>query len=397
MLRWATRDDVLQELVAARERIAELEADHERAARTDPLTGCLSLSYFRSRVSEEVERARRYRRPLAIGLLDVDGFRAMQLRHGFAAGDDLLKAVGNTLRNFTRALDLVCRTGGDEFAILLPETSLETARECFGRILLELEVLETGPLSCVSMSIGVAEFESGCAAEELLDRAAGALARARAAGGARLEAHGEEHGGLAPGAWGQRDTVEALAIALAERDRYTAEHSETVVAMAGAVASTLGLPADEVDRVRAAARLHDIGKVAIPDAVLHKAGPLDDAEWKVMQEHPVVGERILRVVPGLGSVARIVRHEHERWNGTGYPDGLAGEAIPIGSRIILACDAYHAMTSDRPYREAMSHAEAVGELSRGAGGQFDPQVTAALIGWLYGRRQNQPPEEAAAA
>jgi HD-GYP domain-containing protein (c-di-GMP phosphodiesterase class II) len=106
-----------------------------------------------------------------------------------------------------------------------------------------------------------------------------------------------------------------------------------------------------------------------------------------MREHPAIGERILRATDGMGQVAKIVRHEHERWDGTGYPDGLSGHEIPLGARIILACDAYHAMTSDRPYRQAMSHAEAVAELSAGAGTQFDPDVVEALVGYLYGRRQ----------
>jgi HD-GYP domain-containing protein (c-di-GMP phosphodiesterase class II) len=143
----------------------------------------------------------------------------------------------------------------------------------------------------------------------------------------------------------------------------------------------------QVEGVRSAALLHDIGKVAIPDDILHKPGPLSDTEWVLMRQHPVIGERILRVLQGLGSVARIVRHEHERWDGGGYPDGLAGEAIPLGSRIIIAADTYHAITSDRPYRAAKPHGDAIAELARCAGTQFDPQVTAALIGHLYGRRQ----------
>ena len=125
----------------------------------------------------------------------------------------------------------------------------------------------------------------------------------------------------------------------------------------------------------------------MPDRVLHKPGPLVGEEWDVMREHPVIGERILRAIPGMGSVARIVRHEHERFDGTGYPDGLAGEEIPLGSRIILACDAYHAMTSDRPYRAAMAHDHAVAELVRCAGSQFDPRIVAALVGHPRPRRR----------
>ncbi|HSD76675.1 MAG TPA: HD-GYP domain-containing protein, partial [Solirubrobacteraceae bacterium] len=183
--------------------------------------------------------------------------------------------------------------------------------------------------------------------------------------------------------------VEALASALLERDRYTGEHSESVVEMARTVASTVGLDELETERVAMAALLHDIGKVAIPDRVLLKPGKLDAAEWELMKEHPVIGERILRAIPGMGAVARIVRHEHEHFDGSGYPDGLRGEEIPIGSRIILACDTYSAMTTSRPYRDAMDHAEAVAELARYAGSQFDPKVTEALIGSLYWMAQNR--------
>ena len=125
----------------------------------------------------------------------------------------------------------------------------------------------------------------------------------------------------------------------------------------------MGVSEIEVERIAAAALVHDVGKVAIPDRVLHKPAPLDDDEWLLMRDHPVIGERILRTIPGMGAVARIVRHEHERFDGRGYPDGLAGESIPVGSRVILACDAYHAMTSDRPYRRAMAHDDAVAELA----------------------------------
>ena len=127
----------------------------------------------------------------------------------------------------------------------------------------------------------------------------------------------------------------------------------------------------------------------MPDRVLHKPGPLRGEEWELMREHPVIGERILRAIPGLGCVARIVRHEHERFDGSGYPDGLAGQAIPLGSRIILACDAYHAMTSDRPYRARIPHEDAVAELVRCAGSQFDPRIIAALVGHL-GRGDGEP-------
>jgi putative nucleotidyltransferase with HDIG domain len=178
---------------------------------------------------------------------------------------------------------------------------------------------------------------------------------------------------------GSPAAVQALAAAIEARDNYTHDHSEQVVSLATDVARLLGLSPAELDAVRHGALLHDVGKLAIPNEILHKPGPLTDAEWRVMAEHPVIGERILRRTPQLSHLAPIVRHEHERWDGRGYPDGLAGTEIPIASRIILACDAYNAMITTRPYREAMSPADAVAELRDKSGTQFDPDVVAALL------------------
>jgi diguanylate cyclase (GGDEF)-like protein len=179
-----------------------------------------------------------------------------------------------------------------------------------------------------------------------------------------------------------RAVVASLAAALEARDGYTGEHSDDVHALSVAVARRLRLGDEQIAEVESVALLHDIGKIGIPDHVLHKPGPLDDEEWLLMREHPVIGERILRPLPGLSAVATAVRHEHERWDGGGYPDGLAGEAIPLASRIVLACDAYTALVSDRPYRKALSTATATEELRRCAGSQFDPRVVEALLACL---------------
>jgi HD-GYP domain-containing protein (c-di-GMP phosphodiesterase class II) len=173
--------------------------------------------------------------------------------------------------------------------------------------------------------------------------------------------------------------VEALAAAMDMRDRRTARHSEDVVDLARQVGALLELEAASLLELEFAARLHDVGKIQVPDAVLNKPGPLDDAESDVIRCHAAWGSETLARIPGLEAVATIVRFHHERWDGSGYPDGLSGPRIPLASRIISVCDAYGAMTCDRPYRMAMSTTDALREVRAGAGTQFDPSVVAALI------------------
>jgi diguanylate cyclase (GGDEF)-like protein/putative nucleotidyltransferase with HDIG domain len=387
MLRRGQQEELLGELAGLRQRVSELEGERARSLRLDSVTGILSARAFRGRLSEEVERARRYRRLMSLAVISIDDFEALELSHGFRAGDELLTAAATRLAKVTRSHDLLGRTGPAEFGLLLPETSADRALPALERLLVELEVVGQGTIRAAGASMGVATLEPEMNAEGLLAAARLACQHAHGAGGGRALLAADSTPRQSEAQAPQRDAVEALAVALLERDRYTGEHSEAVIEMSAAVARNLGCSAQEVERVRAAALLHDIGKVAIPDGILHKPGPLTDEEWVLMREHPVIGERILRVLPGLGTVARIVRHEHERWDGGGYPDGLLGDSIPLGSRIIIAADTYHAITSDRPYREAQSHSAAVEELTRCAGTQFDPRVTAALIGHLYGRRQ----------
>ena len=355
----------------------------------DPLTGeLLTLGAFRAQLELDVQRAHRYRRPLALAMLDIDRFRYHNLKHGYGAGDLVLGAVGHLIAAGTRVHDLACRTAGDEFAIFFPETPAPLALEAIQRMLVEMESLDAGGVCGHSASVGIAALERDQSPEALLAAAGSALEQARAGGGGqavifRRQASGED----AELVSGHGDVIAALASALGERDRYTGDHSESVVELTARVGEALALEGEEITLLRTAALLHDIGKVGVPDEILHKPGPLDASEWEVMRQHPVIGERIVRAIPGMGAIARMVRHEHERWDGAGYPDGLMGDAIPIGARIILACDAYHAMTSDRPYRQAMSHREAMSELTANAGSQFDPNVVEALVGYLYGRRQ----------
>ena len=173
--------------------------------------------------------------------------------------------------------------------------------------------------------------------------------------------------------------VDALLAALAARDGYTEEHSRAVVELATAAARELGVRGAELEHVERAALLHDIGKIGISDAVLRKPGPLDDAEWLEMRRHPAVGARLVGSMPRLSHLAPAIRAEHERWDGCGYPDGLWGEAIPLASRIVFACDAFDAMTSHRSYRRALPGELAEAELARGAGSQFCPRTVDALL------------------
>ncbi len=388
-MRAGERKRFSEELTAARQKIGGLEEELSRLSQRDPLIpSLLGLSAFRTQLELDVARAHRYERPLTVALLDIDRFRHLNLEHGYAAGDAVLVAVGGLIAERTRVHDLACRMAGDEFGFLLPETAAAASLEPIDRILVELEDLEAGGIRGISASVGIAELEVGQKPESVLAAARAALEQARAGGGRQAVVFGgSSENGDAVLELGHGDVIAALASALQERDQYTGDHSESVVDLTARVGEALALNGEEISRIRTAALLHDIGKVGVPDEVLHKNGPLDDREWEIMRQHPAIGERILRAIPGLGDVARIVRHEHERWDGKGYPDQLAGAEIPVGSRIILACDAYHAMVSDRPYRKAMEHADAMAELTGHAGTQFDPEVVQALVGYLFGRRQ----------
>jgi diguanylate cyclase (GGDEF)-like protein len=352
---WGDHHELRRALAEANDRVAGLEACLADRSRTDPRTGLLTVDAFHGDAEAVLAHASTAEQPACLALVDIDDFRSLNARRGTAAGDAALLTVAGRLRGLTRTSDILGRTGADELAVLMPATTLAGARACCDRLIAELEHTEIPGAGIVTVSAGVAAHGPGMTVEGLLAAAAAGLERANA------------------------HVIDALAAALAERDSYTGEHSASVVEMAKLVAAALGLGEREVEDVGHAALLHDIGKVGVPDRILHKPGPLAGDEWDLMREHPLIGERILSAIPGMAGVALMVRHEHERFDGGGYPDGLRGREIPIGSRIILACDAYHAMTSDRAYRDAMPHGEAVAELVRGAGSQFDPKVVSALL------------------
>jgi diguanylate cyclase (GGDEF)-like protein len=359
---------------------AETYHQVQQAARTDALTGLLNHGAMQVRVREEIARARRDRTPLSFVIIDLDDFKRVNDVRGHQAGDELLRQVAGVLQGELRPYDQVARYGGDEFVLLLPGSEEAEARVVAERVRDAVIREQVGPCS-----LGVAEWHEPLDADGLLEHADRALLLAKRTGKGRVavaNANVERELAMLQAQHGSPAAVQALAAAIEERDSYTNEHSEEVVHLSRGVAMILGLAAEQVERIAHAALLHDVGKLAVPDEILHKRGPLTPGEWSVMAEHPVAGERILLRIPDLAMIAPVVRHEHEHWDGSGYPDRLRERKIPIGSRIILACDAYHAMLTDRPYRAALTPDEAARELQDGAGKRFDPDVVDALLDLL---------------
>ena len=296
-------------------------------------------------------------------LLDLDGFKIYNDTYGHPAGDALLARLGHRLAATAGDGVVAYRLGGDEFCVLAGDA--DHAQE-HARIASDA-LCEHGDGFDVTSSYGIAIMpdEAHDAGEALR------IADQRM----YTQKHGRESSA-------GRQSKNVLLSALVERNPGLVEHLTDVAELAVDVARFLDLPEHEIEQVRHAAELHDVGKVAIPDAILHKRGPLSDDEWKFVHEHTLIGARIISAAPALSHVAKLVRSSHERWDGAGYPDRLAADEIPIGSRIVSACDAFAAMVTDRPYRQAVDLPAALEELKRCAGSQFDPTVVTALTAVL---------------
>jgi PAS domain S-box-containing protein/diguanylate cyclase (GGDEF)-like protein len=370
----------IQDVTSAKEQEIEL---HRMAAHLadlslcDPLTGAANLRAFERALAEELDSSRESGDPVSLVLIDIDDIKAFNRNHGGLKGDQALRKLADLLT--IEAPGRVFRLASDDFAVLAPGLGYEGA-EALARRLLAAVTRGSDIVVCSGTATFPGEGEN---AKELLERASAAVRDGRAG----HEAAPGDPGREAEAPDGSRAEIElagvtALVAALEARDHYTAEHSRRVVELATAVARRLGLSESDVEQVEQVAVLHDIGKVAVPDSVLQKNGALTPSEWELMRQHPGVGERIVASLQTLSHLAPPIRAEHERYDGGGYPDGLAGDRIPIESRITLACDAFHAMTSTRPYRPPMSEAEARDELRRNAGTQFDPEVIEALLGEL---------------
>jgi two-component system cell cycle response regulator len=330
-----------------------------REALTDPLTGLGNRRAFGVALGDRLDDDDP--EPMILALFDLDGFKSYNDNFGHAAGDALLQRLAQGLESVIGADGGVYRMGGDEFCALLPGGDR-------GDALLRASVgvlSDHGDGFTITASLGSVRLpEETTDGEEAL-RLADQRMYAHKSGGRRATA--------------ALEVKHALLSALAHRDPELSEHVDDVAELAAGVAAALGCDSAHVEAVRIAAELHDIGKIAIPEAILDKPGPLTPEEWTLMHQHTIAGERIIHASPALADVAPLVRSSHERWDGAGYPDRLAGESIPLGARIITVCDSYHAMTSDRTYRTALSHDVALTELCACAGSQFDPAVVEAFL------------------
>lgn len=387
-------------------RTAQLRADLERATITDRLTGLFNHCHFTSLLETEFARSRRYGGSLSILMVDLDFFKAINDTFGHQVGNEVLKITADVLQKGVRDTDTVARYGGEEFAVVVPEAPLKAATEMAERLRAALAADVRCPElreQRITASFGVVSVDDPRAAtpSDLVELADRALYLAKHSGRNRVctsievkdveenddsRLTNEEVFSL------RKQVVElsiqaremfvqsvwALVQALEAKDPYTAYHSRNVTLYAEELARRLNLSGPLIQVIRHAAMLHDLGKIGLPDAVLMKTAPLNDDERQLLRRVPMITARILDRMRILETELQIIRHQREHYDGTGHPAGLVGDEIPIGSRILMVADAFDSMTTDRIYRPRRSIADALIEIERLSGKQFDPRIVVTL-------------------
>ncbi len=347
---------------------------------TDELTGIFNRYHFFATLELEINRIHRYGGTLSTLIMDLNGFKAYNDNYGHINGDRVLQEFARTLKSVLRKSDMAFRYGGDEFVVLLPSTTAIEVRNTINRLVLQWQqtvarefIVAQVPLTFCT---GIAQCPNdGETPDSLMFLADSALFLAKKTGGFAIAQVSEintlstDDSGIA-----RTDQVYALASTVEAKDPYTYGHSRRVSLLAEALGKSCGLCQEDILHLQSASLLHDIGKLGIPDKVLSKPGKLTDSEWVLVRKHCIEGARIVGHVRDLKALVPLILHHHEWFDGSGYPDGIKGEMIPVGARILCIADAYDTMTTDRPYRNRLSHDQAVDELWRNAGIQFDQNL-----------------------
>lgn len=398
-LMWSLREkedelaDANEEMNRQYAELKELQEKTREMAESDALTGLRNHGHFQEHLLVEVGRARRYGRSLAVMMMDLDHFKEVNDRFGHQKGDAVLACVGEMLGREVRDADYVARYGGEEFVIIMPETTAAEAVNFAERIRTRMDRVALSadlPAEFIGASFGIADLPV-CATDgaSLVAAADSALLFSKRKGRNRVSYFKDlsdtdlEEGDLdrlnsrLEGVCFQ--TIRALAEAVDARDNYTAADATLINDVASRLADSIGMDRERTNALTLAARLHDIGKISVPDAVLGKKGKLTPEEVSVVRRHPEAGKRIVEEAEHLQELVAAILYHHERWDGKGYPEGLKGEEIPVMARAIGIIDAYRAMATDRPYRQAMNSQQIIEELRKGAGSQFDPQLVELFI------------------
>lgn len=391
MVAYASELHSLQkELHIKNRKLSETNARLQALATTDPLTGLPNHRSLIAALEHELARAHRYRHHCSILFLDIDHFKALNDGYGHAVGDSVLRDFAALVQQNMRETDLPGRWGGEEFLVILPETGEQEAARISERLRsgVASHAFTIGGGMSLTCSIGIATFPGDASNRDGLVTCADAAMYAAKRLGRNQVRMASDPATLAfnrhDSTQGSREdmaifgTVEALNALVEAHDQYTGQHTRRVATLATQLALALGLDATEARMIGLAGRLHDVGKIGISESVLQKAERLNGAEHATMQEHTIVGAEIISRIPSLRALVPVIRAHHERWDGEGYPDGLAGNAIPLGARIVAVADAYDAIITERHYQPARDAVAALNELRRCAGTQFDPDITRVL-------------------